>query len=278
MSDTPGKPQESLTRSYNGLSLVRRGVEDLAAKGEAARLFDLGLGLWNCQEYGDAIQCFAQCLRHDRNHVESQFYLGLAYYQGAGMPDKDYRQAAISWRKAALQGNPEAQNNLASAYEHGLGLRKDDELAAYWFTRAAENGNPTAQFNLAVMCELGRGLVGDLEMAAFWYEKAAEQGFAAAQSNLGGLFRLGRGVPQDYVRAAFWYRKACDQSYPLAEFNLAVMYELGQGVSASLIHAAFWYHRAAEHGEESARECFADVLKKLEASERQLAESSETSA
>lgn len=276
MSDDQTKPQQSLTRSYNGLSLVRRGVEDLAAKGEAARLFDLGLGLWNCQEFGDAIQCFAQCLGQDRNHAEAQFYLGLAYYQGAGMPGKDYEQAALNWRKAAVQGNPEAQNNLASAYEYGHGLQKDEERAAYWFTRAAENGNPTAQFNLAVMYQLGRGLHTDLAMAAFWYEKAADQGFAAAQSNLGGLFRHGRGVSQDYVRAVFWYRKACDQSYPLAEFNLAVMYELGQGVTASLTHAAYWYHRAAEHGEESARECFADVLKKLEASERQPVESSET--
>lgn len=276
MSDMHEKPQEWLTRSYNGLSLVRRGVEDLATEGEASRLFDLGFSHWNCQEYGEAVRCFAECLRHDRNHVESQFYLGLAYYQGAGMTDKDYGQAAISWWKAALQGNREAQNNLASAYEQGHGLQKDDERAAYWFTRAAENGNPTAQFNLAVMYELGRGLHADLEMAALWYEKAAEQGFAAAQSNLGGLFRLGRGVPQDYVRAAFWYRKACDQSYPLAEFNLAVMYELGQGVPTSLTHAAFWYYRAAEHGEESARECFADVLKKLDASERQPVESSET--
>lgn len=278
MSDEKIESRELLTRPSDGMTVVRRGVEDLAAKAEADRLFEAGLGHWEQREYRDGVRCFARCLRHNPNHAASQFYIGLAYYQGAGMPGKDYEQAAVSWRKAALQGNAEAQNNLARAYEQGHGLPKDDEKAAYWFSRAAEHGDPTAQFNLAVMYELGRGVIADLTTAAAWYERAAEQGFAVAQSNLGGLFRLGRGVPQDYVRAAFWYRKASDQDHAVAEFNLAVMYELGQGVTASLTHAAYWYHRAAEHGEESARQCFVEVLKKLEASGRQPAESFETSA
>ena len=272
MSNEPTNPR-SLALPSTRLSLVRRGVEDVVGKAEAERLFQTGVGHWDQQQYGEAVRFFAQCLRRDPNHAEAQFYIGLAYYQGAGLADKDYKQAAISWWKAALQGNPEAQNNLARAYEQGHGWPKDDERAVFWFTRAAENGDPTAQFNLAVMYELGRGVPADLEMSAIWYEKAAEQGFAPAQSNLGGLFRLGRGVPQDYVRAAFWYRQAGEQNYPTAEFNLAVMYELGQGVAASLTHAAYWYHRAAEHGDESARQCFVDVLKRLETSEREPAES-----
>ncbi len=278
MSDEKMGRLELLTRPSDGSLLVHRGVEDLLATDEADRLFESGVSHWKQHECAEAVRCFARCLQQNPNHAASQFYIGLAYYQGDGVPDKDYGQAAISWRKAALQGNAEAQNNLARAYEQGHGLPRDDEKAAYWFSRAAGHGDPTAQFNLAVMYELGRGVAVDLTMAVGWYQKAAEQGFAAAQSNLGGMFRMGRGVPQDFVRAAFWYRKACDQSYPLAEFNLAVMYELGQGMTASLTHAAYWYHRAAEHGEESARECFADVLKKLEASERQPVESSETSA
>lgn len=273
MSNEPMNPR-SLACQPEGLSLVHRGVEDLVAKAEADRLFEAGISHWERQEFRDAVRCFARCLRRDPNHAPSQFYIGLAYYQAAGISDQDYGQAAISWRKAALQGNPEAQNNLAHAYERGHGLPKDDEKAAYWFSRAAEHGDPTAQFNLAVMYELGRGVCSDLALAAAWYGKAAEQGFAAAQANLGGMFRLGRGVPQDDARAAFWYRKAADQNYAVAEFNLAVMYELGQGVTASLPHAAYWYHRAAEHGEESARQCFVDVLKKLEASERNAAENS----
>lgn len=272
MSDEHANPPSPVAPS-SGPSLVHRGVEDLVGKAEAERLFEEGVGHWDRQQYSEAVRFFAQSLRRNPNHAEAQFYIGLAYYEGAGLPDKDYRQAAISWRKAALQGNREAQNNLARAHEQGHGWPKDDERAVFWFTRAAENGDPTAQFNLAVMYELGRGVPADLEVSAIWYEKAAEQNFAPAQLNLGNMFRLGRGVPQDYMRAAFWYRRASEQNYPVAEFNLAVMYELGQGVTASLSHAAYWYHRAAEHGEESARQCFVDVLKKLDASGRDTSES-----
>jgi uncharacterized protein len=268
MSDEHTNSESVARPRSNGLSLIHREAEALVGRAEAERLFASGQGCWDRQDYREAVRYFARCLRRNPNHAEAQFYIGLAYYEAAGLPDKDYRQAAISWWKAALQGNPEAQNNLARAYEQGHGWPKDDERAVYWFTTAAENGNATAQFNLAVMCELGRGVPIDLETAAAWYEKAAEQGFAPAQSNLGNMFRLGRGVSQDFARAAFWYRKAGEQNHPTAEFNLAVMYELGQGATASLNHAAYWYHRAAEHGEESARQCFVDVLKKLEESER----------
>ncbi len=250
-------------------SMVRRGVDDLAAGAEANRLFERGLSLWNQENYREAVQCLAQSLRHNSNHAASLFYVGLAYYQGAGIPKKDYIQATICWRKAAVQGNPEAQNNLGQCYEQGLGLRRDYQEAAFWFGKAAEQGHATAQFNLGVMYEFGRGLAQDFAQAAAWYEKSAEQGCAVAQYNLGGIFRLGRGVPQDYARAAQWYRRAADQHHAIAEFNLAVMYELGQGVQTSLRHAAFWYHRAAEHGEESARQCFVDVLKKLQKYERE---------
>ncbi len=256
-------PSDAL--SSDGLSsMVRRGVDDLAAGAEADRLFKRGLSLWNQGNYREAVQCLAQSLRRNSNHSASLFYVGLAYYQGAGIPKKDYVQAAICWRKAAVQGNREAQNNLGRCYEQGLGLPRDAEAAAFWFGKAAEQGHVLAQFNLGVMYEFGRGLAQDFAQAVAWYEKAAEQGCAVAQYNLGGIFRLGRGVPQDYVRAALWYRRAADQHYATAEFNLAVMYELGQGVQTSLRQAAFWHHRAAEDGDESARQCFVDVLKKLQ--------------
>jgi TPR repeat protein len=255
----------SVAQSSDALSsMVRRGVDDLAASAEADRLFERGLSLWNQGKYREAVQCLAQSLRRNSNHAASLFYVGLAYYQGAGMPTKNYVQAAICWRKAGEQGNPEAQNNLGQCYEQGLGLPRDYQEAAFWFGKAAEQGHATAQFNLGVMYEFGRGLALDFGQAVAWYDKAAEQGCAVAQYNLGGIFRLGRGVPQDYARAALWYRRAADQHHATAEFNLAVMYELGQGVKPSLRHAAFWYHRAAEDGEESARQCLVDVLKELQ--------------
>jgi TPR repeat protein len=249
-------------------SLARRAIEDLQANAAADQWFEKGMAFWNEEKYREAVRCFARSLRRNSNHAPAQFYVGLAFYQGVGVSQPDHVQAVVCWRKAAEQGNAQAQNNLAFAYEQGHGVARDYQLAVCCFRKAAEQNDATAQFNLGVLYEMGRGVTEDLEQAATWYRRASEQGCAAAQYNLGGLLRLGRGVVEDCAQAALWYRKAAQQDHPTAQFNLGVMYELGQGVKQSLEHAAFWFQKAAENGEESAGQALVDILKKLETSEQ----------
>jgi TPR repeat protein len=188
----------------------------------------LGIRHWSDRKYGDAVRCFARALELNAAHIDSQFYLGLAYYQGVGVPKTDRAQAVVLWEKAAEHGSAEAENNLGQAYEAGDGVEKDLCKAVVWFRRAAERNHVTSQFNLGVMYELGRG------------------------------------VPQDYAQAAHWYQKAAEQGYAPAQFNLATMYELGQGVARDLSQAASCYHEAAECGYEPAREALWEVLRKIE--------------
>jgi TPR repeat protein len=269
-ADARGVTSLSLTLSSSApAALIRRGIEELTATAAADEWFEKGLTLWNQENYQDAVRCFARSLRRNSDHAPSQFYVGLAFSQGVGVPEKDPVQAAICWHKAAEQGNAQAQNNIAFAYEQGYGVERDFQLAVFWFRKAAEQNDAMAQFNLAVMYEIGRGVSQDLEQAANWYRRAAEQGCAAAQYNLGCMSRLGRGVPEDVAQAICWYRKAAQQDHPTAQFNLGVMYERGQGVQQSLEHAAFWYQKASDNGEDSARRALVDVLEKLEARERE---------
>lgn len=53
-----------------------------------------------------------------------------------------------------------------------------------WYQKAAEQGLPQSQFNLALCYWKGEGVEQSLSKAAYWYEKAAEQGHAKAQHNL----------------------------------------------------------------------------------------------
>lgn len=70
----------------------------------------------------------------------------------------------------------------------------------------ALQGDPEAQFNLAKNYEAGRGkLKRDYTEAERWYRRAAEQGDPFAQASLGLLFRFGKGVAQDYVEAYKWF-------------------------------------------------------------------------
>ena len=94
--------------------------------------------------------------------------------------------------------------------------------AVKWSRKAAEQGDAEAQFNLGIMYHNGQGVPQDHAEAARWYRKAAEQGDADAQFNLGLMYHNGQGVPQDHAEAARWSRKAAEQGHAGAQFNLGV--------------------------------------------------------
>ena len=95
-------------------------------------------------------------------------------------------------------------------YEKGAAAyqAKDYREALRWFRKAAEQGDAEAQHYLGFMYEEGRGVAQDGREAVRWYHKAAEQGLAAAQLNLGAMYERGRGIKQDYVQAHKWFNIA----------------------------------------------------------------------
>ena len=110
-------------------------------------------------------------------------------------------------------------------YEEGSHeFAQDDTKAVEWYRRAAEQGNADAQYALGAMYEAGRGsrqrtLFGPPYVdAAEWYQKAAEQGNADAQYALGDMYEAGRGVGQDGALAAMWHLKAAKQDNADASF------------------------------------------------------------
>jgi TPR repeat protein len=64
---------------------------------------------------------------------------------------QDYAEAAQWYRKAADQGNAEAQGNLGSLYEDGRGVPKDYAEATKWYHKAADQGNQHAQIALDLL-------------------------------------------------------------------------------------------------------------------------------
>jgi len=124
------------------------------------------------------------------------------YQHGEGMPI-DFTEAARWYRKAADQGNENAQVDLGLLYMGGNGVPKDWDEAARWFRKAADKGNATAQFNLGSLAENGQAGLAQAD-AAGWYRKSADQGYAYSQAALAGLYSLGHGVPQNKALAFMW--------------------------------------------------------------------------
>jgi len=78
----------------------------------------------------------------------------------------------------------QAQYNLAVYYDNGDGVEKNLKQAAEWYRKAAEQGFAQAQNNLGVCYHNGEGIEQNMDEAVKWYKKAAAQGFAQAQRNL----------------------------------------------------------------------------------------------
>ena len=78
------------------------------------------------------------------------------------------------------------------------------------YRKAANQGDAEAQFNLGLTYKEGQEVQQDNKMAAKWYQKAAQQGHITAQFNLGLLYQDGKGIRQNKTNAKEWYGRACD--------------------------------------------------------------------
>ena len=61
------------------------------------------------------------------------------YDSGRGVR-QDYTKAVQWYRKAAEQGNVEAQHNLGAVYVNGQGVHQDHKIAKEWYKKACDNG------------------------------------------------------------------------------------------------------------------------------------------
>lgn len=139
----------------------------------------------------------------DQGNAEAQLNYGVFYYMGIHFP-QDYAEAMKWYMKAAEQGNGYAQINIGTMYYNGFGIVKNYSDALKWFHKAAEQGYAEAEYNIGIMYANGFGVHQNNSEAAKWFLMAAERGFVEAQLIVGAMYALGRGVPQSYERAYMW--------------------------------------------------------------------------
>ncbi len=83
----------------------------------------------------------------EQGDASEQYYLGLAYYSGDGVP-QDHKEAVKWFRLSAEQGDAVAQNFLGLTYDLGNGVPQDYKEAVKWYRLAAEQGVAEAQLIL----------------------------------------------------------------------------------------------------------------------------------
>jgi TPR repeat protein len=89
--------------------------------------------------------------------------------------------------------------------------------------KAAVEGDANAQFKLGARYATGEDVPQDYVEAVRWFQPAAEQGHVIAQATLGEYYWEGRGVAKDINKAYFWSILARAQGDEASKFRIAAL-------------------------------------------------------
>ncbi|GAA0727635.1 SPOR domain-containing protein [Sphingomonas japonica] len=131
----------------------------------------------------------------------------------------EFKKAVEEWRGPAVAGDPDAQFNLGQAYKLGRGVPADLGMAEVWYRKAALQGHAQAEDNygLALFQNNKR------DEALKWLEKSAARGEPRAQFVLGTMLFNGDAVTKDWPRAYALVTRASGSGLPQAATSLAQM-------------------------------------------------------
>ena len=91
--------------------------------------------------------------------------------------DRLYKKAAKWNKKAAERGYAESQYSLGLIYYECKGVEQDYKEASKWFLKAAEQEHAGAQYNLGLMCYEGKGVIEDYTETYKWILLAGSNGY-----------------------------------------------------------------------------------------------------
>ena len=143
-------------------------------------------------------------------------FLKLDEGKGLGGPKQAYEWAL----KGAEKNDAWAQFILAQCYLMGYGgCKKDSELAVKNLSLAADSGLSQAQALLATFFEIGRNVEKNEKKAIELYEKAAQQGHVNALKRLGSIYA----EKGDYEKSYQNFLKVANLKDPYSIFRLGTL-------------------------------------------------------
>lgn len=149
--------------------------------------FTEGANAYNAHHYERALKEVVPLA--EAGNADAQHLLGLMYYMGRGVR-RDYKEAMLWHRKAALQGKADAQYVVGAMYYTGNSVPLDQKLAVSWFRKAAEQGHPEAQHALGLMYRYHQaGMPQDMALAYMLWNLAAASGHVNATEQRAAIAR-----------------------------------------------------------------------------------------
>jgi TPR repeat protein len=97
-----------------------------------------------------------------------------------------------------------AQSGQGSGDDSGRGVPQDRSQIAAWYRKAAEQGDANAQFNLGLMYLYGPGYSPSLERWVGAFDPTAGYARPTAQRSPAARYSPGSGIPKDCIEAQKW--------------------------------------------------------------------------
>lgn len=245
-------------------------------------MYELGKGVEKDLSRAFELYKFAS----EKNYPRAVVKMGIFYHDGLGV-EKDISKSVECFERAKAMGDPDADNMLAfiykkdtvadgtdpvkafefnlkranegdaeaqflvfKAYDDGVGVEENRELAHEWLKKAADNGHVSSQ-----------ALMGFYEMlksrnssAVEYWEKASAGGNLKAANDLAGLYLDGyEDIPMNKARAIELLSFAVENNYPDSQVVLGRCYLLGNGVEKNPSMGIQLFLKAAETNNEEAQ-------------------------
>ena len=178
----------------------------------------------------------------------------LANIAATGVVDIPSNVVALQKLKEAAElDSPEAQYELATIYAEGRGVHKDMNQALVWGRKAAQQGNIQAQFSVGrTLIESGNPAQRTEGMT--YLQQAAEGGSVNATLYWANVVGKGEhGVPKDEARAEALLKPWAEKGNADCQFVLAALYKFGDSFTDRRDEAYLGMRRAADQGHTDAR-------------------------
>jgi len=170
------------------------------------------------------------------------------------MCEKNESQQSYIWyKKAAEQGNKEAQYKLGTMYYNGIGIEKDYYQAIVWLKNAYKQGHKEAGI---LAMQIGKEAIKIQEEEKI--RTTAIKGDPQSQFDLGDLLF----EKKEYKQGSYWYKKASEQNHAEAQYKLALNYYLGTGIEEDYSQALFWAIKAFNQGHLKANTLISQIKEK----------------
>ena len=146
---------------------------------------------------------FENLIKEDSDGVFSLYLKGLRQFY----VDNNYDAAVNYFNKVDKAKDPEGKTMLGLCYANKDYSKQNEKKAFKTLAKAAENSK-VAKYYLASLYESGIGVTKDDKTAVDLLKKAADDGIALAECELGDRYMTGNGVPTDFTKAAQLYLDA----------------------------------------------------------------------